>query len=43
MPAELAPTQFAEELFDVAGEAALLGRREAGGVPDLARADLAKA
>jgi hypothetical protein len=31
MPAELTPTQFAEELFNFAGEPTVLGGGEAGG------------
>ena len=33
MTAELAPTEFAEELLDVGGAAQVLGRREARGMP----------
>ena len=43
MPAELAPAEFAEEFFDIGGQARVLGRGEARGMPDLARADLAEA
>ena len=42
MAAELAPAELAEELVDVGGQARVLGRRKACGVPDLARADLAE-
>ena len=43
MPAELAPADFTEEFIDIAGESVPFGGGEAGGVPDLAGADLAKA
>ena len=42
MTAELAPAEFAEELVDVGGQARVLGRRKARGVPDLARTDFAE-
>ena len=43
MTAELAPAEFAEELVDVGGQARVLGRGEARGMPDLTRTDLAEA
>ena len=43
MTAELAPAEFAEEFFDVGGQARVLGRGEARGMPDLTRTDLAEA
>ncbi len=42
MTAELAPAEFAEEFVDIGGQARVLGRRKARGMPDLARADLAE-
>jgi hypothetical protein len=43
MPAEFTPAQFAEEFVDVTGELWILGGGKSRGVPDLPRADLAKA
>ena len=43
VPAELAPAQFAQEFLDAAGKARLSSGGESRGVPDLPRADLAKA
>jgi hypothetical protein len=43
MTAELAPTEFAEKLFDIGGQARVLGRGELRGMPDLTRTDFAEA
>src|SRR5581483_9764054 len=43
MPAELAPAEFAQEFVGIGRQGGALGRSKARRVPDLPRADLAKA